>query len=161
LEIRGTSNRHGANHRHGDSNSFIIDSESNIDDQKNNTTQPLPHVSRNRNAIQGPEPLEKWQKPSRHFVTFRRSDSLTTSSVLFSKDSLPTRQCRWKYPHSFSVVQTTKTYSPRNLHRRRSGHVCTAAATRIQAQTEYGMHNGRKWTKADMLSTRYLTPYIA
>jgi len=39
--------------------------------------------------------------------------------------------------------------------------VCTAAATRLQAQTEYAMHNGRKWTKADMPSTRYLTPYIA
>jgi hypothetical protein len=63
-------------------------------------------------------------------------------------------------PHQLSVVQTTKTHSPKNLHRRRSGHVCTAAATRLQAQTEYAMHNGRKWTKADMTSTRYLAPYI-
>ena len=51
--------RHGANHRHGDCHSFIINSESNIDGKKNNTMQPPPHVSRNCTAIHGPEPLEK------------------------------------------------------------------------------------------------------
>jgi len=48
-----------ANHGHGYGHSFIIDTESNIDDKKNNTMRPLPHVPRNRTAIQGPEPLEK------------------------------------------------------------------------------------------------------
>lgn len=73
-EPRHPTHRHRVSYLHGNSDSFIIDSDGNKDAEKISTTQLQLRVSRNCTWIHEYEPLEKWQKLSRHSVKFCRTD---------------------------------------------------------------------------------------